>query len=996
MMDDQNAFVEEDCDEGDFDDEMDGMCTQGHHDGAFMFGSEAGLFTQAVESESDNENDDEDDVMISSNECVNDTAKHDITNAVDEEKKEVVDLMHHCSDATLLCGESYGDMEDGTCSLNAVGDDKSDGVEAQHHDFKSTSETLNENNNLLNKESEWKEGAGNDDPEINLQGFTETTQSQDETIGRDNRRRDSVLSSVDNCETMNSENRQVERVSPVESNKQARGDDVHEKNAPALTFPVEHNLCLNVNDDAAQFGFTENTQTQGEEMVEGDTFNKMEKCVHTDDCANDNKLLDREEMNKDCNQDAENQQTCMNICDLTIGKDTDTEHRSDSNKHENDDDLDVQMEKHLPRIERRGENMFSIFAGDTQSIPSQLVLTMDENKRDISTKPSEILASVEHHDRVEPDSEEPPESLEARNDVQNSNAVDDSQVLESAKSIDSATFTHDTNDSFYGGSTEMVSTVIPTTLVEKNVKEANHTEVERKESNPSEGEQATLPQSHCVEVLPPNDTTNVDSVDGYSPTENKDANDSVSHPSKLFDDKETANIDIVAKEVLFESIVNPTNTPIEDHFSYPKDYLAEEMMHRNNISIKDTLSTTPQSQILLEPISTKKFQFSVINKVAGLGEAPVSNYNDTVACSSDDETDNEVINDSTQLQSTTPNSTTMLPSGYSGSSKARNPIIENTVATEGDIENEISLKEKSSHDFKHSNDATDSDTDGEDDYIPDARRRACNVSSLDDTQPEDEDNKPLINLRRVKRGRVVSRREVVRSGHASNGSSDEEQEFTDNVFEQQSQNTRDIKFQLQKLNQYDIKNMARKLLQTPVATQKVLEEKIGSLANKCNSLETQNKELAREKASIAKELMALKCQLKEKNALIAEMKQRLDEYQPLLEAVQKLNMKSQSREVDETPTPKQSAKRRSKQPSAQNIEAAENVSLGDDYSTPNQKSLDRKNAVNVVSVSNQKRKRKSNVKGNMTFSVSIHGLSFYVTHKIISNALVYIRICGKY
>lgn len=994
VMNGQVTLMEEDYDEDDFDDDMNGVCTQGHHDdGAFMFGSEAGLFTQAVDSDSENDDKDEqhddEDVIKPLEEDANDAAKQDKTYTVDVEK-EAADSVQHCSDDTLLCGDSADDVEDKNGLVDAADDERADSSEVKPQNFKSSLETLDKGNTFPQKESECHEGQGDDGTEMNLQGFTETTQIQDETVEQDNRTHDDKSHPVDVCENMTADNRQDDgRASPLESTKQIRGENMHGQHmAPASTFEIDNHSYHSTNDDAVQSGFTENTQTQenNTDVKEDDACEKNDKLVPTSDFANGSNKLDSQEMDEERSVDTENQQPCTTDCDLAIGKYTGTKDLSDTTKNV-DDDLDAKMEESLPRIERKSGNMLSIFAGDTQSIPSQLVLTMDEeNKMDNSppasnsTKPNEIFASAEQHDTVEPYSEEAPESMD---DAQHSHNGNYSQVFQPTKPTDPQTFENETNDSFYAGSTEKMPTSLPETSVETNLNEAKRAEAISGKSSPSNRDKCVLPSTRNAQLVSIHDKTDVDSVHECSPSQNKDADESLGHPSKLVHDKDAGNPRSTAKEVLFEEIMNPTNTPMEDNLSYPKDYLTDEVIQKSSTMTKDTLSITPQSQILLEPISTKRFQFSVMNKVVGLGETPArATCNDTLACSSDDEIDNEVITDSTQVATTPSNSETVS----SGANKGRDPVMM-TRRSEDNLANKRSSTENNSHDLamKESNRASGSDTDGEDDYIPDARRKECNISSLDDTQPDDEDNKPLIYLRRVKRGHSLHRRETIKSCNTTINSSDEEREFTEDMSEQQSQNTRDIKYQLQKLDQYDIKNMAEKLLQTPVANQKVLEEKIEALTAKCNILETRNKELSREKTSITNELTAAKCQIKEKNVLIAQMKQRLDEYQPLLEAVQKLNMKSNSREIDETPPLKKTSKSRSKHHPRENIEAGEKLSPGDDYSTPNHKTLDRMNEINVVSVSNQKRKkkssRKSNVKGNMTFSnlwkiLKEHGWSY--------------------
>eukprot|EP00557_Chaetoceros_sp_GSL56_P002243 CAMPEP_0176502384 /NCGR_PEP_ID=MMETSP0200_2-20121128/14720_1 /TAXON_ID=947934 /ORGANISM="Chaetoceros sp., Strain GSL56" /LENGTH=1764 /DNA_ID=CAMNT_0017901443 /DNA_START=340 /DNA_END=5631 /DNA_ORIENTATION=- len=991
MMDDSNLVMEEECDEGDFDDdEMNGMCTQGQQDGAFMFGSEAGLFTQAIDSDSDNVEDyDEDNAIIPRDVHANDFSRdlvthtnQDDTNAVGVEK-EAVDSMYHCSDATLLCGESPEDVEDRSDLPNEppAEDQKSDGDALKHQNITSTTES--EGNILVIEESELPERQSHNVAEMNLQGFTESTQMQDEHTSQDNIPRDNTYPyAVEGCEKMNSTDRRDGRASPIENNKQpsTRGEGVQEKMTPTQSFWIDDHSCPNTNDNAIHSGFTESTQTQEKNLDlenEDTSSNIIEKCVvFTGDRGNiNNNVLADEKMDDVSDMSKGNPKACTHDHDdVSMGKDTAAKQYSATTKNRNGEDLDVQMEEDLPRIERRGGNMLSIFAGDTQSIPSQLVLTMDENKRDhpppSDFKPSEILASVEQNDEVEP------ESFDAKNDARysNSSIVNDGAVLQPTKHVDPLTFSHDTNDSFYGGSTEKLSNSLPTRFIENNLYEAKHDDEvgkkcsppnkdKREKFSPSSSDKGhSMPPAPSSEVLAISDMNNVDAVNGNSHVQKRQTNNSVNHSFKLHNETEAPN---PGNEVLYESIINPTNTPIEDHLSYPKDYLYDEVMLKNSTSTKHTLSTTPQSQILLEPISMKKFQFSVINKVVGPGETQGTTCNDTVAYTSDEDTDNEVTNDSTQLDTTTPNSET-FPSEHLVSREVPDP-------SPGNFATRDSMS-------KISNDASDSETDGEEDHFPDTKRRECNASSLDDTQPEDEDNKPLINLRRVKRGRVLSRKENGKPTTKSNGSSDEGQQFLDDVYEPQSQNTRDIKYQLLKLEQYDIKEMAKKLLQAPVATHKVSEEKIEALTAKCNLLETRNKELVREKSLIMKELTAVKCQLKEKNALIAEMKQKLDEYQPLLDAVHKLNMKSQLRDVNDTPSPKNSSKNHSKQESRKTIETIEKASLGDNYSTPNQKSLNKKNEANVVSVSIHKRKRK-NVTGNMTFSnlwklLKKHGWSY--------------------
>jgi hypothetical protein len=167
----------------------------------------------------------------------------------------------------------------------------------------------------------------------------------------------------------------------------------------------------------------------------------------------------------------------------------------------------------------------------------------------------------------------------------------------------------------------------------------------------------------------------------------------------------------------------------------------------------------------------------------------------------------------------------------------------------------------------------------------------------------------------------------------------------------------------------------------------------------------------REKESLRKQLVAANAQLNEKNDLLAQMKERLDEYQPILEAVQKLGLGSQSAEIPRKSankkTPRSKSKRKltpskslQKKPIENNAESdneinEDHLSNKKIFRTPKGKKIV-KQSVSIVSVSNRKIKQKIRNRGNITFNVSCLTQSPTILCSTTSHDLFILYLCTEF
>ena len=451
-----------------------------------------------------------------------------------------------------------------------------------------------------------------------------------------------------------------------------------------------------------------------------------------------------------------------------------------------------------------------------------------------------------------------------------------------------------------------------------------------------------------------------------------------------------------SKELVHESLLDFTATPI-DGLSYPRDHIDSAGHHDTDDTTKmshmssapETLSTTPQSQNLLEPRKPERPSFSVADKFSererSVRDSVIgAGINDDIANSSDEE--DEIVNDgspSVRNHSSVSRAPPSKKSDDNGDdvSKADTNELEtkqsNNISSRNDdrygesddSDEETQLDTPNNHNASVGNESDESD---EEASIRGVEKPTA-MSGLEDTQPDDDDDRPLISLRRVRRGKSVLQ-ELPDPASSSPESSDEENEFTDDLHGvEPSQATRDIKSQLQKHANFDIKTLTEKLMHIPAADNAAMKKQIKELSGNNKVLEKRNKQLEREKDSLRKKLLAVNAQLESKNVLLAEMKERLDEYQPLLEALQKIGGVSQPRSTSSTKSKKTSTSSRKK--AIKSIAESEDDSSDGElpskvlFQTPEDKKAAKQKA-NIVSVSNRKTKRKSSNRGSITFIVS--------------------------
>jgi hypothetical protein len=674
----------------------------------------------------------------------------------------------------------------------------------------------------------------------------------------------------------------------------------------------------------------------------------------------------------------------------------------------------------------------SIFTGDTQPIPSQFPLTLQDEKED-----SQRVVDVNNNTNATCSANIVEQNNITTTPITKTPVI--SKTNESVKSPQCGSHSDYTNDSYYGGSTEeLQSGSLLTPQKDKSMHDKQST------GNPGYEESATKESS--------------------KPSSLRLVGDEISPPSN----KNSTG------EILGDSL-NYTATPNDDEgLSYPQDYLGgnvsqdESKLSHKASSGTETLTITPHSQILLEPAQTvKKPTFSVADKVVGLkSRARSVGVNDEISDSSDeedaavDDLNNQaqgsvVVRDrpaQTQkdghfdVQSRNVENATLKTHLVSTPSKEKSPkeryilksplsVRSNKTDDEGDtfvndssqplrssplknsprrakkIGSEFgektkptlksqrdggwlkSRREKIQHRNKRDESRYESEVSDEETQLETPNKnsgfedsveefeKSGSLSGLEDTQPgnddDDDDDVPLISLRSASK-RNPSPLE----------SSDEENEFTDDwdTTVQPSQTTRAIKSQLQKFeDMYDVRTLKKKLKAAQGSDDVSSKREMKILRDKNKVLDNKNKQIMREKESLRKQLVAANAQLNEKNDLLAQMKERLDEYQPILEAVQKLGLGSQSAEIPRKSankkTPRSKSKRKltpskslQKKPVENNAESdneinEDHLSNKKIFRTPKGKKIV-KQSVSIVSVSNRKIKQKIRNRGNITFNVS--------------------------
>lgn len=466
--------------------------------------------------------------------------------------------------------------------------------------------------------------------------------------------------------------------------------------------------------------------------------------------------------------------------------------------------------------------------------------------------------------------------------------------------------------------------------------------------------------------------------------------------------------------------INPTASP--DYLSYPQDYLKESSIKEKEIG---SLSITPQSQILLEPSMIRKglVQQSIIDKVDSMKRIKATKETEDIDNSSDEEEEKE----SPRIENESVHGQKEVALNLSPKKKA----VAVTSKDDGWIDSNR-MKRKSSNNLQEVNAKKhvqefqeDIDDDDDDDSFDErqSRRSGTHASSspcLTDTQQDDIDLKiisnrtiteaaaspvnanspmhkkslhhessfddesdsdsevddmPLNSLiqstRKIHRRRKVTktqppRRQIKLQLDVESESSEDEMEFEDpKISVSQSQSTKDVKSQLRKLDNLDVQALTAKILKSPLVEGAELKAEV-------NELKRENKKLKREASDLKKQLSTANSKLKDKNSIIASLTAKLDELQPLIDAVQQLQMpKSKSKKSTPKSSPQNHLKKKkSKQDEAILIEKKKESNLETPQSkkTLEIKTNQKKAVKNVVTASISKKRKVRNVRGNMTFS----------------------------
>ena len=693
-----------------------------------------------------------------------------------------------------------------------------------------------------------------------------------------------------------------------------------------------------------QPGFTEDTQSQSQSQNGGESVEPTPSVTEPNEEKKEASPGEVKHLPRAIVIKSGADTSMASKCDEVLQEATKDIVRDEKSAFTDDDNFDAD------RHDNRNEQEQAVFMGDTQSIPSQFPLTLEDKGGD---------QGAEHYTP----------KLDSRS-TERTNSPIPSHSSASLKSP-----LRYTDDSFCAGSTEKI------TDETASVRSNNTTSVPHENSS-----------GHKDDVC---DTLDFDSevVDFESPSKQE------SQPP-LGDGKEAKSLvdplnHNTLKGTAEKSILNLTSTPHDDCLSYPKDFLS------NKSPGTETLSTTPQSQILLESTSHKKPIFFAIDKLSNLRTAATSKADDAIENSSDED---EIVEDPSQnsKDDSQKQRMEMKNSVKKGSLKgvdSKQPISTNGWLEANRKRTQVGKRIETKYDSSLSNEKeqiasadlfskptglSECESDDNDDFVKKSNKSSSS-SCLIDTQPEDtgdefdaEDDKPLTHLRNLKKGIPASRCGAEDGDEGSSGSSSEEEnEFTDGEnYVESSQNTRAIKSQLQKLENFDVKTLTEKLLKAPVGENVELKNHITELTLKNSELQKANKRLVKEKESMRKQLLATNVQMKGKFSLIDQMRKKLDEYKPLLDAVQKIsesndikvkttkpgrspnNNVKKSPPVDKTEaSPVLPKSRRVKSSAKKVVESDKDKEV---YTTPKRKNAAAsKEKVSIVSVSNRKMKRKS-------------------------------------
>ena len=654
-------------------------------------------------------------------------------------------------------------------------------------------------------------------------------------------------------------------------------------------------------------------------------------------------------------------------------------------------------------------NSLSIFAGETQSIPSQFPLSLE--------------IAHEHSQQAD----EIADNKSAGTDI----VQEENSPQRQSKSLRGVSLSDFTNDSYYGGKTEDLQVESFSNSIEK-------VSIQSDEAYTSEIKSCkvdVVDRTVVKELLPKDPPLN------HSPSPNETPNLSYPQDYLKAHDSNDINDSMISKQ--------------------------------KSSSGMEMLSITPHSQILLEPeCLAKKPIFTLHDKaIYKQSSTKVAQRDDDIDDSSDDENYHSrkdsplsksglgVINEKVTLETRTTSSKTVdkavgdqsIEHTSTASRQSKHSLKKNVPNRVDEVEDEnngvgelrsptdyvkpplkcfpskkTSTETKNSGRSTQKSDAQKSESGGgwmtkrhvkiqsnkkgvtmcksdisdkdeqfsfdteEEDSIQ-GYRKSGPVSCLNDTQTDDgddddDDDIPLVSLRLRKVTSGTQKHEI-----SSQETSDGETEFTDDwgVSFQPSQTTQAIKLQLQKLENFDVKTLTENVLG-------VQGPNDASAKKELKLLKRKNKELERSNKHLVQETESLREKLERKNDLLVLMKNRLDEYQPLLEAVQKLGFVPKTKAVSTKKSPKKKSTP-SKSPKRSPMQDRKSDIVDKKiYHTPRDKTS-AKQSGSIVSISSKKSKQKTNNRGNITFNVSqMHSLQEFVARMSNTNWFSRVhRICGK-
>lgn len=386
-------------------------------------------------------------------------------------------------------------------------------------------------------------------------------------------------------------------------------------------------------------------------------------------------------------------------------------------------------------------------------------------------------------------------------------------------------------------------------------------------------------------------------------------------------------------------VLDPTPTPLHDTLSYPQESHRESMDNERISSFvnnpvkehtQESTGPTPISQNLLEPKKSDGFTLEVANKVHSKPSSSKSTSLDEIDDSSDE--DDSMHVESKEFEDKDVTNDVLANLGDGNQSDGEETQMETSKQ-----KSKVSDIRFVSH--KRNNEDSDEDN-----------------SDLKDTQ--ESDNIPIAALKRIRRG-------VLKTGTTERNYEDENEDdikWNDSDNDPMtSQFTEEVQFQLDKFASYNVKKITSNLLQTPLAENTKLRKQLNTLSSEKKELEAKNAILTKENRDLSRKLSTTSDQLKSKNRLCNEMKTKLDELQPLLEALQQvggLHINNFQKEKSVTKTPKKPIDVKHDRKSPRKVL---------NFATPVTPKDDTVKVSNMVSASTRKVKRKPRIRGNTTF-----------------------------